>query len=91
MDAKRLPFTPLELAEASAAHSAPRSFPHRLGLATRLDERVSHCQYKAAPFEPGTAEHDAYQAGREHGDPARTLRRPSGAAYAFFKSKGRGA
>lgn len=67
MDAKRLPFTPFELAEASAAHSAPRSFPYRLGLATRIDERVSQRQYKPAPFEPGTAEHDAYQAGREHG------------------------
>ncbi len=67
MNVKPLPFTPLELAEASAAHSAPRSFPYRLGLATRIDERVSQCQHKAPPYEPGTVEHDAYQAGREHG------------------------
>ena len=67
MEAKRLPFTPIELAEASAAHSAPRSFPYRLGLATRIDERMSQCHYKDAPYEPGTAEHDAYQAGRAHG------------------------
>lgn len=68
MDAKCLPFTPIELAEASAAHSAPRSFPYRLGLAARIDEHVSQCHYKAAPYDPGTAEHDAYQAGREHGN-----------------------
>ncbi|WP_417422041.1 hypothetical protein [Halomonas sp.] len=67
MDAKRLPFTPLELAEAGAAHSAPSSPEYRLGLAARLDEHVSQCRYKDAPYDPGTAEHDAYQAGREHG------------------------
>lgn len=67
MDIENLPFSALELAEASAQHSEPRSFPYRLGLATRIDESVSHCRNKAAPYEPGTAEHDAYQAGREHG------------------------
>lgn len=68
MNIEGLPFSALELAEASAAHSAPRSFQYRLGLAARIDERVSQCQYKAAPYDPGTAEHDAYQAGREHGN-----------------------
>jgi hypothetical protein len=39
-----------------------------LGLAARIDERASQCKYKTAPYESGTAEHDAYQAGREHGN-----------------------
>ena len=68
MDIERLPFSALELAEASAQHSEPRSFPYRLGLAARVDESVSQCRIKTAPYEPGTAEHDAYQAGREHGN-----------------------
>lgn len=68
MGIEGLPFSALELAEASALHSELRSFPYRSGLATRIDERVSQCQYKAAPYVPGTAEHEAYQAGREHGN-----------------------
>lgn len=68
MDNNRLPFSALELAEASAQHSEPRSFPYRLGLAARIDESVSQCRYKAALYEPGTAEHDAYESGREHGN-----------------------
>ncbi|QNU63984.1 hypothetical protein [Vreelandella titanicae] len=68
MDIESLPFSALELAEASAQHSAPRSFPYRLGLAARIDESVSQYRNKAASYEPGTAEHDAYQAGREHGN-----------------------
>jgi len=67
MDAKHLPFSVLELAKASAQHCEPRSFQYRLGLATRI-ERVSQCHYKAAHYDPGTAEHDAYQAGREYGN-----------------------
>jgi len=40
MDAKRLPFSALELAEASAAHSAPRSFQYRLGLVAMQEQRA---------------------------------------------------
>ena len=63
---KRLPLSALELTDASAEHSTSHSFPHRLGLAVRIYESVSQRQYKVAPYEAGTAEHDAYQAGREH-------------------------